>query len=585
MNLKVYFLCVLVFKITILQSQKTPQKAILTSKNNDLGKVVKSNQQVKEFVNNNIQFEFPYINVLSHNVKSNSKDDQSDIIQSIIDRYGKIGTSEGKVIFFPSGIYRISKKIKLRNGITAMGEGQNSTVFLCTGEQAGFSLIGKNQSIKNLKITTQSEFKKTVAVDIYGDNSRVQEVSISGNFEKGIYIHADNQYENTYSFNTKISDVDIREIKNIAIEVEHCIDTYLSSVSIYNKRNDTNAVSLLVNTGTSGLYVNRVVCGFGKHSLKVQHNLYAFGTNRSPGWKSAPVYLFFDQFIADTNTGGDAILFDSTLKDNVTSCVFNNSWAAFAGKREDGTTFRSNACGIHIQGGSGISFNGGRIRLNCGDGVLISSAFVKYIKIQNNFITSNNVANQNASGININAAASFIDISNNTIGNVLDNGGNQLFGISIFNGAMFLTIVGNTLWQNLKSTINNNTPFEVSIVGNVPDIPNSLQSGVKIANNPLNSGVKASALEILPNNKHNISSIDGGILVLRNIDDGKSAVFLIESTGGTKLIAGDSIFVVGKPLSKNKIGIDTKVSETLIHNSFDSKKIIAFSVFQVQGAL
>lgn len=530
---------------------------------------------------NQQQYLLPYLNVLNYNIKNDGNKDQADLIQLIIDKQIPKGMSEGKVIFFPSGIYKISKKLKIKNGITIMGEGQSATIFICTTEQAGFSLMGKNQSLKNLKITTQNEDKNTVAIDVYGDNSKIQEVTISGAFEKGIYIHADNKYENTYSFNTKINDIEIRDIKSVAIEMEHCIDTYLSLISIYNKRNDTNAISLLVNTGTSGLYVNRVVCGFGKHSLKVQHSLQPYGTNRFPGWKAAPIYLFFDQFVGDTNTGGDAILFDTTLSNNTISCIFNNCWAAYAGKMENGCTVNPDANGLHIQGGSGISFIGGRIRLNCGNGILISSEQVKYIKIQNNLITSNNVANKYANGITINAPASNIDISNNTIGNILDSGGNQQYGVSVTNKVEFLSIIGNDLLKNNRIPIFSTTPFDVVTFGNKPITPNPNQTdSVKI-----NKSIYSSRTTILPQSKIELSLIRSGLIILRNIDNGKSAVFLIGSNGGTTFIAGDSSFVAGKTYMNNQIGIITTESETSIFNSYADKQSIAYSLFLVDISL
>lgn len=580
--LKLLIICL--WSITI--HSQTTTKRITLGNNIKASNKIYSKDTVKDaFVEKPNIYNETYLNALNFGIKNDGVKDQSELIQSLIDKQISNELSGGKVIFFPRGTYKIVKQIKLINGITIMGEGQSSTVFLCSGEHAGYSLFGKNLSIRSLTIATQSAYKNAIAVDVYGDNAKIQDVSIVGPFDRGVYIHADNNFENTYSSNTKIDDVTIRDIKSVAIEMEHCIDTYLSSISIYNKKNDTNAVSLLINTGTSGLYLNRVICGFGKHSLKVQHTLNKYGTNRFPGWKSAPIYLFLDQFIADTNTGGDAILFDTTLDNNIVSCVFNNSWAAYAGKMEDGTTFQPNACGLHIKGGTGINFNSGRIRLNSGNGVLISSEKVKYIKISNNFITSNNVANNFASGINVNAAASAIEINNNTIGNILDVGGNQSYGIFIAKNAFNISIIGNSFWQNNKGTIKNDSPFEVAIIGNLPNTNNLIQSGIKIANNPLNSGIQAFAFVLMPDSTKTINLIHGGLILLRNIDDGKSAVFLVESTGGTTLIAGDSTFIVGKPEKNNQIGLLATVSETSLHNSFNSKKTVAVSVFLVQGNL
>ena len=178
-------------------------------------------------------------------------------------------------------------------------------------------------------------------------------------------------------------------------------------------------------------------------------------------------WLFFDQYAADTTTGGDGILFDSSLGRNTVSAFFTNSWAAASGLSPTGAVVNSSAAGIHISGGEGIYFNTGRIRDNAGTGVLIDSANASDISFSNSHIYGNNIAKGvDAHGIYVVAAAANLDFIGNRIGNI--SGGNQVYGIKLgATGANDFLVVGNDLSNNATGGLSNSSTGIHVILGNV----------------------------------------------------------------------------------------------------------------------
>jgi hypothetical protein len=170
---------------------------------------------------------------------------------------------------------------------------------------------------------------------------------------------------------------------SIGVQIDHAVDTFFTDVSIYGATNSTTAQPLVVDTGTSRLYLSQVATGFGLHGFTVQN------ANSGGSYGNAPVYIWADQFLADTTTGGDGVLFASSLSSSVVGAHFTNSWAAAAGRNNVGTIVAAGSNGFHISGGQGIYIGAGtRIRLNSGNGILIDSANVAEVRIEDDTISA-----------------------------------------------------------------------------------------------------------------------------------------------------------------------------------------------------
>ena len=143
---------------------------------------------------------------------------------------------------------------------------------------------------------------------------------------------------------------------------------------------------------------------------------------------------------------------------------FNASWAAGYGRN-----------GFHISGGQGIRIlAASTIRSNGLNGVLIDSPNVDTVELADNFITGNNTSNNpDAHGIYISAGAFRVNISGNTIANVLDTTGHQKYGIKVAAvHADRLTIANNNLYPNESGYISNDDKGSYNSCGNDSDFTN-----------------------------------------------------------------------------------------------------------------
>jgi len=326
------------------------------------------------------------------------------------------GTGE---VFIPGGSYNFSTTASLNvNGVTVRGAGQGSTVLNYTGSGVAIDMntgsVITRSGLYDLTVTTNNA--SATAIKAGGLYQTIQNVSTSGTSAKMIYITGISNPSK--SFGTHIINVDLEGYTAIGMMIDNSVDVYITDARAIAVNGNTTAQDLVIDSGTSGIYVVNMTTGYGLHNLVVK-NSAGGGTF---GWNNSPQFLFFTHFIGDGAGGGDGYLFDSTLASNFTSAHFVNSWAASAG-----------ANGIHISGGGFISFDTGRI-LNCQtNGVLLdTTAYLGDIEITNTKILSNNQSNaSDAHGIYVKTSTNPLLITGNNIGNAMLAGGNQKYGVKL----------------------------------------------------------------------------------------------------------------------------------------------------------
>jgi hypothetical protein len=123
-----------------------------------------------------------------------------------------------------------------------------------------------------------------------------------------------------------------------------------------------------------------------------------------------------------------------------------------------GTIVAAGSNGFHISGGQGIYIGAGtRIRLNSGNGILIDSANVAEVRIEDDTISANNQDNSATQhGVNITAAAQHVMLRGNRIGNILDSGGRQRYGLNVAAvNADQLEYVENDFGGNVAGAVSN----------------------------------------------------------------------------------------------------------------------------------
>lgn len=496
------------------------------------------------------------------------------------------GAVYGAEVYIPPGEYTISSTLTVQNGVTLRGAGSRSTRIVYTGTGLCLDLYGCERStVSDLALLRDGGSGQ--AIRIYGNVNRIERVylgtkaSTGFGWDKGISIEGDSTLSVLSSTNY-IVDTSFWSVKTNSILITRAIDTFLSKVSSFSTPDSVINQHLVIETGASGVYAAQCSFGYGLNGVSVQRTLSTTSPNNS-----APVYLFFDQVLADTMSGGHGWNFDSTLGSFTTSAFLTNCWAAAAGLNSSGIA-TAGANGVLIAGGQGISLRGCRIRSNANNGVIVNSASSSQVSIDGSYVTSNNVANNaDGHGVYVTTASADVGVLNCLIGNVLDGNGHQKYGIKIAAAAATgLRIVGNDLGTNSTGPISNASTAAYECLANTPaddTVPgqmyNSLRlSGLGRINDANNAAVSASGgTWNLPHH------VNGGIVILRDVTSGGSAAYLVDEVIGVTKIAGPAAFVTGTA-SANQIGLATAAGgPTTVSNGYGITKNIIALALAAQG--
>jgi len=222
-----------------------------------------------------------------------------------------------------------------------------------------------------------------------------------------------------------------------AISIDHANDTFITNTTSYGKVGNTTGVGMLVDANASGIIISNYVCGnCGLHGLWERYTLTG----------NYPSFIFATDFECD-NAQSDCFLFDSTLASANVDATFIDSWAAGAV-----------GVGVHISGGSGITFNSCRVRVNSLDGFLIdvTGGSAEYATIINGcLIQGNNQSNAaNLSGIRMTGHPGPVIVTSNQITNFPEVGGNQKYALDAQSDVEGLTFSNNVCSRNVTGCLN-----------------------------------------------------------------------------------------------------------------------------------
>jgi Pectate lyase superfamily protein len=469
-------------------------------------------------------------------VGDNSADDTA-AIQAAID-----SLSSGGTVHFPTGIYKTTSAMNLASYVGLEGVGEGSEIRPThTGTCIAITDVTRAR-VRNLKLkTVQSNgvaIKIAGGIDCIIEDVYIRGESDSTGWAKGIYVAkgaAD-------SFSNSIRRVRIEAALTCGIQVEQSGDTFISDSSIFAIQNSTTSIDMLIDTDVSGLYVQSVSVGGGLHGLMIQDTLV--GTQ--------PRFMFFDQFLADTTSGGDAILLDSTLGTGFITTRFTNCWAAAAGRSDVNAQVTAGAVGMRIAGGQHIIWIGGCLRSNDASGIAISDADAKYITIDTTQFTENNQgAGGDAHGVYITAAATDVRIMNSMFIN--SPSGQMKYGVKITAvNADHLEIIGNDFTFLDTGGISNGNTGRSLIALNSPrdTLPNTMTLDTVMVNTVTKTG------------NYTITVTD--------------TIVLCDASGGTFTItlptaasfSNKGPFVIKKiDTSSNQIVIDPNGAETIDNNT------------------
>lgn len=431
-----------------------------------------------------------------------------------------------RTIRIPAGNYTCANNISaLPYGVNLEGEESGAVTITLNGSGVGLDTAGFNV-IRNLTLMCGALI--TDCVRLRGSVVTLDSFYISGGGTSSKLIHI-------AAFNSSVASGAVR-IKNgqwgaylgTALYIDHAIDVHLDDLEIINSANVTTPRAIVIDTGTSGVYAKKVVSNSsGAGALLVTNS-----SGGSGGYNASPNYLFFDQFIADMSSGGDAIRFDSSLGSNVLYAEFVNSWAAGAGMNGSLGVVTPSANGLGIYGGTGIKWSG-KIRSNANNGIYVNGTNAAYIDITG-FITGNNVGNNaDGQGIYVASGSRGIRVHDCTSGNVIETTGHQRYGVKVAavaadqfmlrNCELGNNVTGGYLIQDTArfSALGNDSPVSSSGSSNGDYLSGPLQMlgpiyGHEIYGTVVSSsaGFQHNGVTIIPGTVTGYSGTDGNKVVL-----------------------------------------------------------------------
>ena len=379
----------------------------------------------------------------------------------------------GCTILLPKGRLDFSTPIVIRRAATVVGQGTGATLLNWVGESNAIPIkitYVMRVRLRDFTLNRNDSITSAPAIEVFGAwDTQIDDIWCTANwgvwqrnagFQGCIWITGTTQAPSCL---TRVSNSRFENYSDYSIRIDNAVDTYITGISNASYPDNTSTDGLVIDSNVGGLHVTTFSCSYGRHCLVVRNTLGGI----NPHW------IYFNQFEGDTTTGGDAIVFDSSLGQEQVAAVFTNSWSAAAGLNDSGAVVSPGANGLRIAGGSSIMWEG-RVRRNAGNGILITSNTSSYINIHDSSIYANNVANStDGHGIYVAGNSTHIGIINTEISNNLDYGF-QRYGIKIARvHADQLRILNSDLSGNLTGPYFTANLGPAMVSGNMPVFTNS----------------------------------------------------------------------------------------------------------------
>jgi hypothetical protein len=231
---------------------------------------------------------------------------------------------------------------------------------------------------------------------------------------------------------------------------DHTIDLYYDKNEIYSSNNCATGTPMIIDTGASGIWLQGSTFEQGLNAGIIR-NLNNAGAGGAYG--GVPGAIFASGVSWDFSPGGDVLLFDSTLGTGDIKFFCSNCWVAGGGRTNLGAIVTATANGLNIQGGSNIHFVGGISRVNALWGVVLNTSG-QNISIEEMNIHANNQNNTaGVGGIQVTANPIGWRITGNRSGNIIEGGGNQVWGLDISAALTSGVISGNDFRNNSSGRI------------------------------------------------------------------------------------------------------------------------------------
>ena len=321
----------------------------------------------------------------------------------------------------------------------------------------------------------------------------------------------------------------ISDFVGYGVGIDYANDTYITDVTAYGQAGNTTGITVLIDSQAGGTMLTNVVGGSsGANFLKVRYS-----GNGYPSW-------IFARNLQSDLSASDGYVFDSTLGSANIDFTCLDCWAAGAG-----------GAGVHISGGSGIRWIGGKIRSNAKDGITIDGGTYvpNGVFIEHSLIEGNNTSNAGYNGISISGHPNAVSVTGNIIQNYPEVGGFQQYAISTSSDVEGLIFTSNQCSNNVKgcSNLSSVVPSKLTYFGNINTVagvsdevnyfpgPVFTLSSTYFGAAVTTVGALGMATE-LPGSQN-----ASGLLRLRDINKGGTALFLIDPIAGVQLLGTSQI--------------------------------------------
>lgn len=377
--------------------------------------------------------------------------------------------STGGIVYLPAGTYSLTTGITLDTGCWLKGAGTEATI-LSWASTSGTMITALSETrvrCSDFRISSSVAGVSSIGISYSNctDSSMFNIFSTGGSSSLGFYnpFRVTGIGSGAAQVSVGIKCVNLRTDyhRGVAFLVDNTVDLTINGPSyFYSVANNTSFDGLIIDSGVSGAQLD-VWIGGGRNGFVVRHT--------DPGTYSsiAPRFLF-GHVVSDTTTGGDAIVFDSTLATNALLSDLE-LWAAWAGRTTAGAVTTAASDGIRVSGGTAMDLRG-ISRGNTGNGVLVNSADVSRVRFARFKVLANNQDNNaDQHGFYITTASTNIAIVDSTIGNVVDSGGRQKYAIKVAAvNADQLQILDCDLNTNDTGALSNGNTGSSWVWGNLP---------------------------------------------------------------------------------------------------------------------
>ena len=373
-------------------------------------------------------------NVKCYKAKGDGTTDDTSAIKTAITAAG----SKGKIVYFPSGKYKITQAVTITSSVVLQGNTANSSVIIPHGNFDAFTFTGGSMGAgaRDLHILGDYQTGGTCISVSGADRTGFSNLIITNPFNAFSIINANICSIRQCWVNAVKGEYGIRYYGNSTLRSD-VLD--LDNVQLSGRNDNLTSTGIIIDGNVHTTDMRHVACvAFGRGLWMKNSAGYGF-----------PAFLQAYDFQVDYSHY-EAVRIDSGED------IFFTDLYAHGSQNSDGIFVGTGVMNVHFQGAKITSHKKAGIYSNG-----------KYVNISNCGIFNNNVGNMSASALELGSESLGNQISNNLLGRRQNYGSSYTdYGISIKPGASQIIISSNNITGNTLGSISG-APTNSVIANNI----------------------------------------------------------------------------------------------------------------------